>query len=84
MAKGANKGVEKGQEDEQNSRVTVTLRYVDRKRVDEIADAESVNRNDAIRLALATEQFVSRVRREGGKFLIKDKDGEIREVEFVR
>ena len=51
--------------------------------VEEIANAESVNRNDAIRMALATEQFVSRVRREGGKILIKDKDGEIREVEFI-
>ena len=66
MGKVADKSATQGQEDSENSRVTVTLRYVDRKRVEEIADAESVNRNDAIRMALATEQFVSRVRREGG------------------
>lgn len=72
-----------GKEDP-NTRVTLTLRRVDRDRVEEIAAKEKVNRNDAIRMALATEQFVSRVLNEGGRILVKDKDGEIREVEFIR
>jgi len=84
MAKTVDKTAQNVEEEPQSSRVTLTLRMIDRKRVEEIADAERVNKNDAIRMALATEQFVSRVRREGGKILVKDKDGEIREVEFVR
>lgn len=71
-------------QDQGTSRVTVTLRAIDRRRVEEIAEKEQVNKNDAIRLALATEQFVTRVQDEGGSILIRDKDGTIREVEFVR
>lgn len=71
-------------DDTQTTRVTLTLRPVDRRRIDEIAEKEQVNKNDAIRLALATEQFVSRVLDEGGTILVKDKDGTVREVEFVR
>ncbi|MCE9620842.1 MAG: hypothetical protein K8R99_00685 [Actinomycetia bacterium] len=66
------------------NRVTVSLRAIDRRRVEEIAEKEQVNKNDAIRLALATEQFVSRVLGDGGTILVKNKDGSVREVEFVR
>lgn len=65
-------------------RVTVTLGETDVERLEEIADSERVSQNDAIRRALATEAFVQRTLAEGRKILVQDKDGKIREVEFVK
>lgn len=64
-------------------RVTVTLGEVDQERLDDIARKERVSKNDAIRRALATEQFVVNTIRSGRKLLVRDDDGTIREVEFI-
>ena len=64
-------------------RVSVSLRDTDLKRLDEVSDASHLNPNDAIRKAIATEAFVQRTLASGGKILVRDEDGNVREVEFV-
>jgi hypothetical protein len=65
-------------------RVTVNLRRADTERLEEIATATRLNKNDAIRKALATEAFVQRTLSEGRKILVEDANGKVREVEFVQ
>ena len=64
-------------------RVSVNLRGSDLDRLEEVSQASRLNPNDAIRKALATEAFVQRTLAKGGKILVQDEDGTIREVEFV-
>lgn len=64
-------------------RVSVSLREPDLERLEEVAEASHLNPNDAIRKALATEAFVQRTLAKGGKILVQDEDGNVREVEFV-
>ncbi|MDP8910158.1 MAG: ribbon-helix-helix protein, CopG family [Chloroflexota bacterium] len=66
-----------------STRVTVTLRAKDQERLDKIAEAASLSQNDAIRKALATEEFVQRTINTGGKILVRTESGEMREIEFV-
>ena len=66
------------------SRVTVTFREADNDRLDEVVQATKLNKNDAIRKALATEAFVQRTLADGRKILVEDANGNVREVEFVR
>lgn len=64
-------------------RTTLSLRKSDVKNLDEVADAAELNRNDAIRKALASEAFIQRVLKGGGKILIEEPDGKIKEVAWV-
>lgn len=64
-------------------RTTLSLRKSDVKNLDEVADAAELNRNDAIRKALASEAFIQRVLSSGGKILIEEPDGKIKEVAWV-
>lgn len=66
-----------------SQRVAVNLRGADLERLDEVAEANRLTRNDAIRKALATEAFVQRELQTGHKILIEDEKGNIRQVEFV-
>ena len=66
-----------------SQRVAVNLRDADLDRLKEVADANRLTRNDAIRKALATEAFVQRELKAGHKILIEDEKGNIRQVEFV-
>lgn len=66
-----------------STRVTVTLRPTDQERLDKIAEAARISQNDAIRKALATEEFVQRNLAAGRKILVEAEDGTLREVEFV-
>jgi predicted transcriptional regulator len=63
--------------------VTVTLRPKDQERLEKIAAAAELSQNDAIRKALATEEFVQRTITAGRKLLVATADGELREIEFV-
>lgn len=67
----------------QPRRVTVSLRSSDIERIDALARDTGLNANEIIRRALATESFVTRVRRDGHKLLVEDADGATREIEFV-
>lgn len=67
----------------ESTRVTVTLRPKDQDRLDKIAAAADLSQNDAIRKALATEEFVQRNVVAGRKILVETEDGELREIEFV-
>lgn len=64
-------------------RVTASLRDPDLENLQEVSQATKLSENDSIRKALATEAFVQDVLRNGGKILIKDRDGTVREVAFV-
>lgn len=65
------------------SRVNTTLKDVDLERLDEITQATRLERNEAIRKAIATEAFIQRNLREGAKILIEMPDGSVKQVEFV-
>ncbi len=67
-----------------SKRVTVTLSEADQERLDEIAREERVSQNEAIRRALATEEFIVRTLANGRKIMVQDADGTLREVEFVK
>lgn len=64
-------------------RVTASLRAKDETNLEKVADEVGLNQNDAIRKALATEAFVQDTLKSGGAILVRDKDGSIREVQFV-
>ena len=64
-------------------RVTASLRDPDLENLQEVAEATRLSENDAIRKALATEAFVQETLRGGGAILVRDKDGNVREVAFV-
>lgn len=64
-------------------RVTASLREPDAKNLEAVAESAQLSPNDAIRKALATEAFVQRVLADGGKIMVKDENGQLREVAFV-
>ncbi|MGO1317480.1 MAG: hypothetical protein ACTMIR_10665 [Cellulomonadaceae bacterium] len=65
-------------------RVTANLRPRDEAHLDEVTARAQLSPNDAIRQALASEAFIQRTLKEGGSILVRNADGEIREVQFVR
>ena len=64
-------------------RVTASLRAKDESNLEKVAEEAGLNQNDAIRKALATEAFVQDTLKAGGRILVRDPDGTIREVQFV-
>lgn len=64
-------------------RVTASLREPDVENLEEVSETTRLSENDAIRKALATEAFVQETLRGGGAILVRDKDGNVREVAFV-
>jgi hypothetical protein len=70
-------------QDQNSTKVVLTLTPTDLCRIEEIANTAGVNRTDAARLAIATQDFVSRSRKEGSTFLAQDSFGEMREIEFA-
>lgn len=66
-----------------SKRVTANLKDDDLARLDEIVAATGLNRNDAVRKAIATEAYMSRVRAEGRKVLTEDKQGKLREIVWL-
>jgi len=64
-------------------RVTASLRAPDAKNLDDVSETTQLSPNDAIRKALATEAYVQRVLADGGKIMVKDENGQVREVAFV-
>ena len=64
-------------------RVTASLRRRDEENLEEVAEAAGLSQNDAIRKALATEAFIQEAIKSGGSILVRDKDGVIKEVQFV-
>lgn len=64
-------------------RVTTSLRDPDVSNLQEVSGATRLSENDAIRKALATEAFVQETLQNGGRILVEDKDGNIRQVAFV-
>jgi hypothetical protein len=64
-------------------RVTASLRAKDEANLEQVAESTHLSQNDAIRKALATEAFVQETLESGGKILVEDKKGVVREVQFV-
>ena len=64
-------------------RVTASLRERDDANLQEVAERSGLSQNDAIRQALATEVWVQETLDSGGKILVQDNDGVVREVRFV-
>jgi hypothetical protein len=64
-------------------RVTASLRDRDEANLKEVAERSGLSQNDAIRQALATEVWVQETLDAGGKILVQDDDGVVREVRFV-
>ncbi len=65
------------------TRLNTTLGKADLENLDEVVDATHLDRNDAIRKALATEAFVQRNLKRGAKLLIETPDGQVKQIEFV-
>jgi hypothetical protein len=64
-------------------RLSVSLRPSDLRRVEELAAESGLPINEVIRRALATESFVYRNRHDGRRILVEDRDGKLREIEFL-
>jgi len=64
-------------------RTTLSLRQRDLDHLENVAKATKLSPNDAMRKALATEAFIQDVLKTGGRLLIENPSGEIRQVEFV-
>lgn len=64
-------------------RVTASLRDPDVENLETVAEATSLSPNDAIRKALATEAFIQKALSRGGKIMVQDEHGDLREVAFV-
>jgi hypothetical protein len=63
--------------------VTASLRAKDEANLEQVAETTRLSQNDAIRKALATEAFVQETLQSGGKILVQDPKGVVREVQFV-
>ena len=66
------------------TRVTASLREKDEANLEQVAERAHLSKNDAIRQALATEAWVQQTLDSGGKILVEDDKGAVREVQFVR
>jgi len=64
-------------------RTTVSLRQRDLNNLDQVAEVTALTRNDAIRQSLASEAFIQKVLQSGGKLLVEDAEGNIKEVAWV-
>lgn len=64
-------------------RVTASLRERDESNLEQVSEDAGLSQNDAIRKALATEAFVQETLKSGGAILVRDKDGVVKEVQFV-
>lgn len=65
-------------------RVSVSLDHRDLARLEQVKRETNASESEAMRKALATEAFVQRTLENGGKILVQDSQGNIREVQFVR
>ena len=64
-------------------RTTVSLRQRDLNNLDQVAEVTALTRNDAIRQSLASEAYIQKVLQSGGKLLVEDAEGNIKEVAWV-
>ena len=64
-------------------RLSTTVNDSDLKNLDQIVEATHLERNDAVRKAIATEAFVQRSLSAGAKLLIEMPDGKVRQIEFL-
>ena len=65
------------------SRLNTTLGPADLEHLDAITEATRLDRNDAIRRAIATEAFIQRSLQQGAKLLLETPDGQVKQIEFV-
>ncbi len=65
------------------ARLNTTLGPSDLENLDEVVEATHLDRNDAIRKALATEAFIQRNLKNGAKLLVETADGTVKQIEFV-
>lgn len=64
-------------------RVTANLRERDEANLEHVAERSGLNQNDVIRQSLATQAWVQDTIDAGGRILVQDDNGVVREVRFV-